>query len=530
MKFFDIPTIKAAIERLQDYSANWLLPAFVFAANDVGTDELVDMAKRLGTDRFLDRYFNGRRLNLPPMKRGNNLLRPRMSDITWKRGLFAGDYMIQQDTKMWGNLFSSRGYREMRFEGVIEGEKAITRLTNAFQSKFEEKVPSSFRFEDFLVWLFAFEGVPDSVGGWADLLSHLLVKELGLREFKLPYRGRFKLSSPPVEWPVMLSERPTNDEYMQQLAPKLRAYLENPMPAEASAPDDPDGTDLPDDDPVLSVITSAIRAGESLAFLLAGPPGTGKTRYARRLADKLTGSNAECELFLQFHPAIGYDDFIEGFRPSQSTEGSNIVYKLEPRLFLRFAELAGANPSKTYVAVIDELNRGDVARIFGEVLTYLEKDYRGVKFTLPFSGELTQLPPNLILIATANPYDRSVTDLDDALLRRFWVVEIEPDSAFLRNHLEDYGVERGLVNRTVQVFTILNDAFPHGFGHTNFLGVRTLEDLIAVWGGRVRMALRRTFMHDRDTLETVVSQVEALLKTAEEGEGEGNEDSTPAMT
>ena len=77
MQYFDIATIRQSIERLQNYSANWLLPAFVFAANDVGTDALVDMSKRLGTDQFLDRYFNGKRLNLPPMKHGNNLLRPR---------------------------------------------------------------------------------------------------------------------------------------------------------------------------------------------------------------------------------------------------------------------------------------------------------------------------------------------------------------------------------------------------------------------------------------------------------------------
>lgn len=528
MKYLDIPTIKRAIERLQDFSANWLLPAFVFAANDVGTDELVDMSKRLGTDQFLDRYFNGRRVELPPMPRGNNLLRPRMKGITWDRGPFSGDYMIRQDTKMWGNLFSSRGYREMRLEGLIEGEKAITRLTDAFQARFEQEIPGSFRFEDFLVWLFAFEGVPDEVANWSDLLRHLLNAGLGLTEFKEPYRGRFKLSTPEVEWPEMLSERPTNDEFLIQLAPKLRAFLENPVPAEGAVEDEALAEVLPQDDPILTLITSAIGAGESLAFLLAGPPGTGKTRYARLIANKLTGGDSACELFLQFHPAIGYDDFMEGFRPTQSAGGAGITYKLDDRLFLNFSKLASDNPTKTYVAVIDELNRGDVARIFGEALTYLERDYRGVDFTLPFSGKSVRLPRNLILIATANPYDRSVTDLDDALLRRFWVVEIEPDGAVLRSHLESKGVERGLVNRAVQAFNILNDAFPHGFGHTNFLGVRTLEDLVAVWGGRVRMGLRRAFMHDRETFEATVASVEALLKTRDEGEAEGGEEAGPA--
>lgn len=521
MRYFDITTIKQAIERLQNYSANWLLPTFVFAANNVGTDGLVDMSKRLGTDQFLDRYFNGRRLELPPMPRGNNLLRPRMKGISWDRGQFAGDYMIRQDTKMWGNLFSSRGYREMRLEGLIEGEKAITRLTDAFQARFEQEIPDSFRFEDFLVWLFAFEGVPEDVTSWSDLIQHLLDKELELTEFKPPYRGRFKLSEPAVEWPTMLTDRPANDDFLQQLAPNLRAFLENPVPAEDVAKDKTVGDDLPEDDPIFSAITGAINAGESLAFLLAGPPGTGKTRYARLVANKLTEGDPACELFLQFHPAIGYDDFMEGFRPTQSTGSDGIAYKLDDRLFLNFAKLASENPSKTYVAVIDELNRGDVARIFGEALTYLEKDYRDVEFTLPFSGKTARLPKNLILIATANPYDKSVTDLDDALLRRFWVVEIEPDGAVLRSHLESHGVESGIVNRTVQAFNILNDAFPHGLGHTNFLGVRTLEDLVAVWGGRVRMALRRAFMHDRETFEATVANVEALMKVRDDDEGEG---------
>lgn len=111
MHYFDIKTIKDSIERLQLISANWLLPAFVFAANNVGTEDLVDMSSRLGTDQFLDRYFNGRRLDIKSFPSGNNLLRPRLKGIRWDKEPFAGDYLIRQDTKMWGNLFSSRGYR-----------------------------------------------------------------------------------------------------------------------------------------------------------------------------------------------------------------------------------------------------------------------------------------------------------------------------------------------------------------------------------------------------------------------------------
>ena len=168
------------------------------------------------------------------------------------------------------------------------------------------------------------------------------------------------------------------------------------------------------------------------------------------------------------------------------------------------------------MAIIDELNRGDVARIFGEILTYVEPDYRGIEFTLPFSGEPTILPENLIIIATANPLDRSVTDLDDALLRRFWVIELEPDAALLRNHLQQRGVDKGTINRTLRMFDILNQTMPNGYGHTSFLKVSSVDDLAAVWIGRVRLALRRVFMHDRSTFNATVAEIEALLATSDD--------------
>lgn len=134
MQYFGLGTIQTAIEHLQNYRANWLLPAFVFSANKVGTENFVDMSQVLGTDQLLDRYFNGALLEIPAFPSGNNLLRPRFKDIQWNTGPFAGDYIVRQDTKMWGNLFSSRGYREMRQRGEVEGKKAVVRLTDAFRT------------------------------------------------------------------------------------------------------------------------------------------------------------------------------------------------------------------------------------------------------------------------------------------------------------------------------------------------------------------------------------------------------------
>lgn len=519
MKYFDIPTIKAAIQRLQDHLGTKLITAFVFAANDVNSMSVTDLSKKLGTDRLVDQYFGGALMGLTPMKRGN-LLRPRFEDVTWKNGRYANDYVIRQDTKFWGNISSSRGYREWTQRGLIEGDKSIFQLKPSFKAEFEQEIPDTFSFEDFMVWLFAFTGFPDEVDGWPALYDHLVKTVLGLEQFQPEYLGRFKLTTPAMPWPATVTNRPTNEEFLAQLAPKLKALI---SAAEPESDDDEDELPgLPDDDADYVAVTTAIRLKESYSFLLAGPPGTGKSRKARQLAIKLAG-DPKRELFLQFHPAMGYDDFVQGFRPvavkNDKGEEIGVTYKLSFRLFMKHAEKAQSDLDNTYVVVIDELNRGDVARIFGEVLTYLEPSYRKKPFRLSYAESDITLPCNLIVIATANPYDRSVTDLDDALLRRFWVIEMEPSAATLRAHLLDEEVEPRLVNRAVQMFTIIDNVMPNGFGHTNFLRVRTLDDLRAVWLGRVRMLLNRAFMHDRETFKSTTAEIEALLTMGEQEEG-----------
>lgn len=524
MQYFDTQTIKTSIEALQGISANWLIPAFVFAANDVGTDELVDMSKKLGTDQFLDRYFNAELIGIKPFKTGNNLLRPRLKGIRWDRGDFANDYIVRQDTKMWGNLFSSRGYREMRMQGYLEGEKTTVRLTDAFQDEFEAKIPAAFQFEDLMVWLFAFSGFPDGIDSWQGLYDHLVKDQLELQDFQDPYKGRFKLT-PGRAWPNTTNQRPSNDDFLKELAPKLAAFLSAPPPAAEPEPDPAKKSLMSADDAVLAIIQNTINKKTSHSFLLAGPPGTGKTRYAHDIAAYLTSGDDGRVLFLQFHPAFGYDDFVEGFRPSEGEQGgTGVTYVLDQRHFLKFADKARKDADNLYVLVIDELNRGDVARIFGELLTYLELDYRERDFTLAISGKTMSLPMNLIVLATANPFDRSVTDLDDALLRRFIVIALNPDKPFLRSYLKDKGVEDRVLTRTLRLFDILNDAFPAGFGHTNFLQVRTIEDLADVWMGRVQLGLQRTLFHDRQKFDAIKEEVDALLKIDEEAEVAGEDD------
>lgn len=130
-----------------------------------------------------------------------------------------------------------------------------------------------------------------------------------------------------------------------------------------------------------------------------------------------------------FHPSYTYEDFIEGFRPADAGgAGGGLSLSLEDGVFKRVCRAAQANPSRPYLLLIDEINRGNVAKILGELLTLLERDKRGLTVTLPQSKETFSVPPNVYLLGTMNTADRSIKLLDAALRRRFAFIECMPDS------------------------------------------------------------------------------------------------------
>jgi hypothetical protein len=156
-------------------------------------------------------------------------------------------------------------------------------------------------------------------------------------------------------------------------------------------------------------------------IILYGPPGTGKTFVARELARFIAGSGDRVEI-VQFHASYAYEDFVEGYRPAL-IEGQP-GFELTPGPLRRIAEKARRDP-QLHVLLIDELNRGNVAKVFGELYYLLE--YRDEEMTLQYSRDRVKLPSNLRIIATMNTADRSIALVDSALRRRFFFVKFFPD-------------------------------------------------------------------------------------------------------
>lgn len=208
-------------------------------------------------------------------------------------------------------------------------------------------------------------------------------------------------------------------------------------------------------------------------IILQGAPGVGKTFAAKKLAYAMMGEVDDSRIELvQFHQNYSYEDFIMGYRP----DGAE--FKLTDGIFYRFCQTAANHPDKEYFFIIDEINRGNMSKIFGELMMLIEKGYRGTKATLAYSGMPFAVPENLYIIGMMNTADRSLAMIDYALRRRFSFFEMEPgfNSEGFQNYQQAFDNET--FNALIDQIKVLNKeiaedpSLGRGFriGHSYFCG------------------------------------------------------------
>lgn len=266
-------------------------------------------------------------------------------------------------------------------------------------------------------------------------------------------------------------------------------------------------------------------------LILYGPPGTGKTFRTAALAvqasdleffrahreDRSALKSRFDELriegrigFVTFHPGFAYEEFIEGI--AAGTEEGRIVYRVKDGVFKRFCLRAAECPDKPFVFIIDEINRGNVARIFGEIITLIESTKRtgetdSVSTTLPYSKAPFSVPSNVYLFGTMNTADRSLAALDTALRRRFEFVEIAPDPSLLDGVTVEGLDIRAMVEVINARIAVLVDP-DHQLGVSYFLPLKdepTLERLGTIFKKNILPLLSEYFYDDLERVGLVLN-------------------------
>jgi 5-methylcytosine-specific restriction enzyme B len=279
------------------------------------------------------------------------------------------------------------------------------------------------------------------------------------------------------------------DELEKRVPEAKKVQLSSPAKKQLPPQPNPPEMQLPslikDDDPVLQEVRRLLVEDEMGGVMLVGSPGTGKTWYARQIALKLTGGYDSYIREVQFHPSYQYEDFVEGFVPDKDGGGFRLVDKHLLQM------ISAAQKTNQYVVmIIDEFSRTDPARVLGETMTYMEGSLRGKDFFLP-SGRIVNIPKNLIFLATLNPEDRSVDEIDAAMERRWAKVKIRPDAGKVRDFLDGNGMAGSVYGPVVEFFNALQ---PHiELGHAFFRTIRNVQSLQRLWNTQLEFAVQKRF-------------------------------------
>lgn len=265
--------------------------------------------------------------------------------------------------------------------------------------------------------------------------------------------------------------------------------------AASHASSSPDAPNIPADHPMIQEIIRLAKI--SGGVILSGPPGTSKSYFAAAAAQVMAGGESRRYHFVQFHASYQYEDFMLGFRPKD--EGG-FTYKEGP--FLKLVRAAGTDPGNIYVLVIDELSRAEVGRVFGEELTYVERTKRELPFNIANGNEI-KVPSNFVILATMNPFDRGVDEVDAAFERRFAKVSMDPDRELLDEILSDNGMDEALKKRVIGWFSRINGLAKKNsaasVGHAYFSTASDEASLNDIWDYQLKYLVQRAFRRDENT-------------------------------
>jgi 5-methylcytosine-specific restriction protein B len=252
-------------------------------------------------------------------------------------------------------------------------------------------------------------------------------------------------------------------------------------------------------------ILDAMFVENNKQLIFSGPPGTGKTWVAKAIAKHIT--DEDCVEIVQFHPSYGYEEFIIGLRPEGKAGG--IEFKPHKGVVVDLAERANNNPDKSYILIIDEMNRGNLPKIFGELMFLFE--YRDQEISLQYeidgSTSKFKLPENLYFIGTMNTADRSIASIDAALRRRFDIFDFPPDTKILKKYFDLPGKKleyKNIYNSMEQLNKNLREQLGTNsqlIGHTFFMKEKlTKDELEHIWDRKIKPQLEEYFYDDEHQL------------------------------